>query len=186
MTSIEFSSPTRVVRGRDAVDRTGELARELEAERIFLVTDPGLCAAGHAERVEASLLQSALEVRRFDSVRENPTTKDVDACRTALGDWDVQLLVGLGGGSSIDVAKGCAFLHAGGGRTMIEVVIIKVVLAGLVFFAILNLAGIHTWVERKQSALIQDRIGANRADIFGFRMLGLFHVIADGIKMFTK
>src|SRR5437899_5044801 len=69
---------------------------------------------------------------------------------------------------------------------MIEVVIIKFVLAGIVFFAALNLAGFHTWVERKQSALIQDRIGANRADIFGFRMLGLFHGIADGIKMITK
>ena len=69
---------------------------------------------------------------------------------------------------------------------MIEVVIIKFVLAGIVFFAALNLAGFHTWVERKQSALIQDRIGANRADIFGFRMLGMFHGVADVVKMFTK
>ena len=69
---------------------------------------------------------------------------------------------------------------------MIEILIIKVVLAGIVFFAALNLAGFHTWVERKQSALIQDRIGANRADIFGFRFLGIFHGIADVIKMFTK
>src|SRR5881392_421598 len=69
---------------------------------------------------------------------------------------------------------------------MIEVVIIKFVLAGIVFFAALNLAGFHTWVERKQSALIQDRIGANRADIFGFRALGMFHGLADVLKMFTK
>src|SRR5436190_9284325 len=69
---------------------------------------------------------------------------------------------------------------------MMEVVIIKFVLAGIVFFAALNLAGFHTWVERKQSALIQDRIGANRADIFGFRMLGMFHGMADVVKMFTK
>src|SRR2546426_9012502 len=69
---------------------------------------------------------------------------------------------------------------------MIEVVIIKFVLAGIVFFAALNLAGFHTWVERKQSALIQDRIGGNRADIFGFRLLGMFHGIGDAVKMFTK
>src|SRR5947199_9252075 len=69
---------------------------------------------------------------------------------------------------------------------MIEVVIIKFVLAGIVFFAALNLAGFHAWVERKQSALVQDRIGANRADIFGFRMLGMFHGVADVVKMFTK
>src|SRR2546428_11731926 len=69
---------------------------------------------------------------------------------------------------------------------MMEVLIIKFVLAGIVFFAALNLAGFHTWVERKQSALIQDRIGANRADILGFRFLGLFHGMADAVKMFTK
>ena len=67
-----------------------------------------------------------------------------------------------------------------------EILLIKLVLAGIVFFGVLNFAGFHTWVERKQSALIQDRIGANRADIFGFRLLGLFHGIADAVKMFTK
>jgi len=68
---------------------------------------------------------------------------------------------------------------------MIEV-LIKFALAGIVFFVVLNFAGFYTWVERKQSALIQDRIGANRADIFGFRFLGLFHGLADMVKMFTK
>ena len=47
-------------------------------------------------------------------------------------------------------------------------------------------APLMTWVERKQSALMQDRIGANRADIFGIKALGLIHPIADVIKMITK
>jgi len=51
-----------------------------------------------------------------------------------------------------------------------------------VMFVVLNLGGILTWVERKQSAIMQDRIGANRASIFGFRLLGLFHPLADAIK----
>jgi NADH-quinone oxidoreductase subunit H len=63
---------------------------------------------------------------------------------------------------------------------------VKLVLAGIVFFGVMNLAGLHTWIERKQSAIIQDRIGANRASIFGFRIMGLFHPLADAIKMFTK
>ena len=48
---------------------------------------------------------------------------------------------------------------------MIELLVIKVVLAGIVIFVVLNLAGLQTWVERKQSAIMQDRIGANRADL---------------------
>lgn len=54
------------------------------------------------------------------------------------------------------------------------------------FSVVMGLASILTWMERKQSAVMQDRIGANRADIFGFRILGLFHIIADTVKMFTK
>jgi NADH-quinone oxidoreductase subunit H len=65
-------------------------------------------------------------------------------------------------------------------------VAVKVVLAGILFFGVLNLAALHTWLERKQSAIIQDRIGANRASIFGFTLMGLFHPLADAIKMFTK
>jgi len=57
----------------------------------------------------------------------------------------------------------------------------------LVLFMVLNLAGIMGWVERKGSALIQDRIGANRASIFGFAGLGLINtLVADPVKFLTK
>ncbi len=55
-----------------------------------------------------------------------------------------------------------------------------------VMLFVLNLGGLLTWVERKQSAIMQDRIGANRASILGVRLLGLFHPLADAIKMLTK
>jgi NADH-quinone oxidoreductase subunit H len=51
---------------------------------------------------------------------------------------------------------------------------------------VMGLAPIVTWIERKQSAVMQDRIGANRADINGITILGLLHPAADVIKLFTK
>ncbi|MBM3329982.1 MAG: NADH-quinone oxidoreductase subunit NuoH [Calditrichaeota bacterium] len=51
---------------------------------------------------------------------------------------------------------------------------------------VMGIATLLTWVERKQSAIMQDRIGANRADIFGLRIIGLFQPVADAIKMLTK
>jgi len=62
-------------------------------------------------------------------------------------------------------------------------------IAKIVFVFSVNLgffAPILGWVERKQSAVMQDRIGANRADILGFKAIGLFHSLADAIKVLTK
>jgi NADH-quinone oxidoreductase subunit H len=56
----------------------------------------------------------------------------------------------------------------------------------VVLVFVLNLGGLMTWVERKQSAIMQDRIGANRASILGLRLFGLFHALADAVKMLTK
>ena len=58
--------------------------------------------------------------------------------------------------------------------------------AGFLFSVVMGLVYVLTWMERKQSAVMQDRIGANRADVFGFTALGLFQNLADAIKMITK
>ncbi|MGH7810404.1 MAG: complex I subunit 1/NuoH family protein [Candidatus Binatia bacterium] len=70
---------------------------------------------------------------------------------------------------------------------MIVDLAIIAVKAVLVLAVVLNLAGILGWIERKGSALIQDRIGANRASVFGFAGMGLVNtLIADPLKFLTK
>jgi NADH-quinone oxidoreductase subunit H len=66
--------------------------------------------------------------------------------------------------------------------------LIEAIVKVLFIFAVMvmGLAPIITWIERKQSAVMQDRIGANRADLGGITLLGLLHPAADVIKLFTK
>ncbi len=113
---FEFNQRTRIVFGPDTVDQLGTLASEWSAKRVLLVTDPHLVEAGHATRGQKALEASGIDVTLFDAVRENPTTDDVDACLKVARSANVDTLVGLGGGSSLDTAKGCNFLLTNGGR----------------------------------------------------------------------
>lgn len=112
---FDFQPRTRLIFGADSLDRVGDLARELGGQRVLLVTDRGIVAAGHPARALRALEAAGLHVTTYDAVRENPTTVDVDRCVEVARAANVNLLVGLGGGSSMDTAKGCNFLLTNGG-----------------------------------------------------------------------
>ena len=115
LTDFDFDPRTRVVYGSGVLSRLGELAREL-GDRALLVTDKGLKDAGHEDRAVASLDAAGVAATIFDDVHPNPTTEDVDRCLAAAKDAGVNLIIGLGGGSSMDCAKGANFLLTNGGR----------------------------------------------------------------------
>lgn len=116
LSAFDYRPRTRVVFGPGTIASLGELARELGAQRVLLVTDHGLEKAGHPQRGIAALEAAGLDVSVFDEVHENPTTDDVDRGLAVAQAAGVDLLVGLGGGSSMDCAKGINFLLTNGGR----------------------------------------------------------------------
>src|SRR5205085_1842829 len=104
----------RIVFGTGSLQRLGELARGAGIRRPLVVTDPGIVAAGHMDRAREALAAAGLEPVVYDRVHENPTTVDVDDCLAVAREARIDGLVGLGGGSSIDTAKGCNFLLTNG------------------------------------------------------------------------
>jgi len=109
-------SRVKVLFGPGSLDRLGELCKSLGGKRILLVTDPGIEAAGYPERAIRSIYESDLVVKLFDEADENPTTETVNKALRSARPFDADLIVGLGGGSSMDTAKGVNFLLTNGGQ----------------------------------------------------------------------
>jgi alcohol dehydrogenase len=113
--SFDFRPQTRVVCAPGALQRLGELARELGGTRVLLVTDPGLEGSGHPHRAAESLRGAGLDVWVFNGVEENPTTQHVAHGVEVARSRGIDLLVSVGGGSSMDCAKGINFILTNGG-----------------------------------------------------------------------
>jgi alcohol dehydrogenase len=116
VTPFDLQIRTRFVHAPNAVEQLGALAVELGAQRVLLVTDPGIRAAGHAGRGLDSLRSVNLTTELFDGVGENPTTDHVAAGLAVAVRFRPELIVGFGGGSSMDCAKGINFLYTNGGQ----------------------------------------------------------------------
>lgn len=116
MTPFDFQLRTRIVFGPNRVDSLGELACELGARRALVVSDPGIVAAGHTARGIAALDRLGIETHLFHGVCENPTDENVEAGVAFAKTCRPELMVGLGGGSSMDCAKAINFVYSCGGR----------------------------------------------------------------------
>lgn len=103
-----IASPQQLLHGSGSLRELPLLA----AGKVLIVTDPGIVAAGHVARA----LDLLDDVVVFDGVHENPTESEVAKCADFARSVNPDVIVGLGGGSSMDTAKGTLFLLSGGGR----------------------------------------------------------------------
>jgi alcohol dehydrogenase len=116
MEALDFNLTTRLICGCDSIDRLGELAASLGSRRAMVISDPGIVAVGHVQRGIDSLNRAGVESILFDGARENPTTREIELGVEDARDCQPDLLIGLGGGSSMDCAKGINFVYSCGGR----------------------------------------------------------------------
>jgi alcohol dehydrogenase len=116
MKSFDFQPRTRLIFGAGAIGELGAIARELGFRRTLLVADHGLVASGHVDEAVTPLRQAGIEVVRFHDFEVNPDTRMLEAGTAFVGTQDIDSIIGLGGGSSMDCAKGINFLLTNGGR----------------------------------------------------------------------
>jgi choline dehydrogenase len=107
-----FLVPTKILYGIGAAQKTGEEARALHAGHALLFTDKGLVGAGVLDSILESLRSAGVEVTVWDEVFTNPTVELFEEAAAALRSTCADLLVAVGGGSSIDTAKIVGILDA--------------------------------------------------------------------------
>lgn len=116
LAELDFIPRTRVLFGAGKFRELGRLAKELGFHRTLLVADDGVRAAGYVEAAQQQLESQGIHVFPFHAFDANPDTRMVDAGRAFARPHQVDSIIGLGGGSSMDCAKGINFVLTNGGN----------------------------------------------------------------------
>ena len=116
MVPFDFKVRTRTIYGRGTSARTGTVARELGFKHTLLVADAGIVRAGHAGAIEESLKAASIAVTTFSDFAENPDSRMVALGARLAAPHQVDSIIAIGGGSSLDCAKGVNFLLTNGGE----------------------------------------------------------------------
>lgn len=115
MVPFDFQPRTRIVFGPRSVTRIGQIARDLGFHRTLVVADPGIRQAGHSPALIERLTASGIETFLFEAFGPNPDSAMVAAGAAFAEPLDIDSIIGIGGGSSLDCAKGINFVLRNGG-----------------------------------------------------------------------
>jgi alcohol dehydrogenase len=112
----KFFTPTKLLFGEGCSDDVGKWLKELGGSKVLLVTDEGIVKVGLAEQIRNRIQNEGLTVLTYSEVRENPTVKNVHEGRDLIAEENIDAVVALGGGSSMDAAKAMSILSVHDGN----------------------------------------------------------------------
>jgi len=125
-----FQIKTKVLFGRGGLSKLGEIAHETGAKNVLLVADSALEKYGIIERAMACLREKGISGKVFQGVEPEPYLDNVEQAAALGGSVEADLVIGLGGGSTMDTAKAAAVLLTNGGKAEDYVGLDKVSLPG--------------------------------------------------------
>ncbi|MGZ3514452.1 MAG: iron-containing alcohol dehydrogenase [Thermodesulfobacteriota bacterium] len=113
-----FFSPNRVLFGIGASREIGKEAKALGGTKVLIVTDPGVVNSGLVSSLRANLEEAGMKVFLFDRVEPEPSASLVDESAQLTKENGVDVVIGVGGGSSLDIAKGASLLASNPGKVL--------------------------------------------------------------------
>lgn len=113
--NFSFNLPTKIEFGNGKVNKLGDYIKELQGEKILIITDKGLLNAGVLDSIFKTLEKENIEHYIYDNVKPNPRDSDCMEAYELAKEKGVDLLIGVGGGSSMDTAKAVGTVLSNGG-----------------------------------------------------------------------
>jgi alcohol dehydrogenase class IV len=151
---INFYSPKKTILGQNIVGKVGDEVKILGGRKSIIVTDPGIVSAGYVQVVEDALHAQQIEVGIFDRVEPEPPARLVAECTKMIREGKYDVVIGLGGGSALDIAKGASLMINNPGTIVDYAGIDRVPKAGLPQILIPTTAG--TGSEATRSLVVTD------------------------------
>jgi len=113
---VSFRSPHLILAGVNSLERLGDEAKAVEAKKALLVTDKGVVESGIGERVQALLKKEGIEIDIFNKVIPDPDIGCAEACIEMAKSERYELILGVGGGSPMDIASVASVMSTNPGR----------------------------------------------------------------------
>lgn len=114
--SFNINQPTRIYFGINSLNQLSAIVDELGGSRVFLVADPGLKQAGIIKQVSAILKKAKIPCTLYDKVTPEPGLKLADQGVKLAKANKADCVIGIGGGSALDIAKAVSILLTNGGK----------------------------------------------------------------------
>ncbi|MED1466884.1 iron-containing alcohol dehydrogenase [Bacillus salipaludis] len=150
-----YFMPTRVESGNGVSEKTGEIVKELGVTNVLIVTDRGVRGANLLEGIERSLQAVNLDYQIFDEVEPNPSAETIHRGTEFLKEHRCEAVLAVGGGSSIDTAKGIAIMAVNPGHILDYEGVGKITIPPLPIIAIPTTSG--TGSETTNSTVITNK-----------------------------
>ncbi len=143
-----YKLPTDITFGPGSIKAIPEKAKEVGANHAFVVTDKGVKAAGILDKILKLLDEAQIKATVFDRLEKEPTVLSIGDATKELAKSGAQVVIGVGGGTSMDTAKAAAFLVTNGGCILDYVGVEKVKKPGLPVIAVPTTAGTGSELTR--------------------------------------
>ena len=136
-----FRTANLIISGIGATNKLGEIIKKFSPNKVLIVTDKGVVAADLLNDIKSNLENNDMEYAIFDQVEHDPSIESIKACLDFSNQQNCDLIIAVGGGSSIDVGKTVAMLRGCGGNINDYFGLDKVPRRGLPTIAIPTTAG---------------------------------------------